>query len=158
MKNAYLNTVSVEIWMLVSKDLHWRPLSGDGFVDIEKVPAPSIVFLNISLTPLWPVWPGDQATQTGCAIRSVETTTILTPINRCILINKSRLQWEINRWLAEEIFPFSMLLTTSWMRISEAGCCVFSGCLDMNGKNGFNLFCSGKLDPRLRNFNSMKNC
>ena len=120
--------------------------------------AQNIVFLNISLTPLWPVWPGDQATQTGCAIRSVETTTILTPINRCILINKSRLQWEINRWLAEEIFPFSMLLTTSWMRISEAGCCVFSGCLDMNGKNGFNLFCSGKLDPRLRNFNSMKNC
>ena len=158
MKNGRLNTVSLEIWMLVSKDLHWRPLSGDGFVDIEKVPAPSIVFLNISLTPLWPVWPGDQATQTGCAIRSVETTTILTPINRCILINKSRLQWEINRWLAEEIFPFSMLLTTSWMRISEAGCCVFSGCLDMNGKNGFNLFCSGKLDPRLRNFNSMKNC
>ena len=81
--------------------------------------AQNIVFLNISLTPLWLVWPGDQATQTGCAIRSVETTTILTPINRCVLINKSRLQWEINRWLAEEIFPFSMLLTTSWMKWGE---------------------------------------
>ena len=30
-------------------------LSGDSFVDNEKVAAQNIVFLNISLTPLWPV-------------------------------------------------------------------------------------------------------
>ena len=152
MKNGCLNTVSLEIWMLVSKDLHF-------LVIVLWTMRRWLLKILCFSTFRWHLCGQcDQATQTGCAIRSVETTTILTPINRCILINKSRLQWEINRWLAEEIFPFSMLLTTSWMRISEAGCCVFSGCLDMNGKNGFNLFCSGKLDPRLRNFNSMKNC